>query len=339
MKRMVLVLFVFFIAQISVAQAGVIGALEGVVLGGIEDQSPAIWDIEVNDDYVPQRGGIKVCKAENTLIVGFYLSEKNMEFYVQKFSDGQRKPLGFEIDVIDHDRVFDDEPAWVGTSSSLLPAVLYEENHLADNRRIHTVAVRTPTQLNSEKWYFVAFHFSGHNEKTPGKFEIQVQLVGDMEKLRNDYGNLYSRYTSIVRDALTPWLLANYADPGSTYFNIRTPRASIFWGDRFFADYDRVLWYMGNRDNKSGCGEGLDCGFAPYYCGFGDDPWDNPDSSEPPTSAVSVLGTSTYTPPPNTSDSDPGTSDSTTDVNVHIDKVTASKAGENNFVHEVTIYQ
>lgn len=72
----------------------------------IEAQSSDIWDFEINDDYIPQKGGIKVCKAENTVIIGFYLSQENMNFYNQQFSNGMRKPLGFEMVIIDHDKVF-----------------------------------------------------------------------------------------------------------------------------------------------------------------------------------------------------------------------------------------
>ncbi|MEA2007482.1 MAG: hypothetical protein U9O20_05010 [Patescibacteria group bacterium] len=69
---------------------------EAIVLRAIEEQSPAVWGLNPDDirtnKFVPKRGGIKVCKAEGKLIVGFYLSSNNIQFYSQTFSDGERKP-------------------------------------------------------------------------------------------------------------------------------------------------------------------------------------------------------------------------------------------------------
>ncbi|RWX50995.1 hypothetical protein VU01_12331, partial [Candidatus Electrothrix marina] len=73
-----------------------------IVLRDIEEQSPDVWGIDIDDEkFIPKRGGIKVCKEQNMIIVGFYLSGSNIDFYKQEFSDGKRKPLGFEIDIND----------------------------------------------------------------------------------------------------------------------------------------------------------------------------------------------------------------------------------------------
>ena len=53
-----------------------------------------------------RRGGIKVCKAEKQLIVGFYFTQKNSDFYRQDIKENHRMPLGLEIDVIDYNNVF-----------------------------------------------------------------------------------------------------------------------------------------------------------------------------------------------------------------------------------------
>jgi hypothetical protein len=182
------------------------------VLNKIESQSPDVWDFSSSkNDFVPARGGIKVCKAENRLIIGFYLSQKNLDFYNQKFLDGKRKPLGFEIDIVDDTNgksVFDNDDYDI-VDNELPSGVLYRENHMGDNQETHTLAIDNPTQLNVRQWYTVTFQFPDHQEITSGTFQIQVQLVGNMEKLRDDYSNLYDQYTNSVRTSLTPWLMTH----------------------------------------------------------------------------------------------------------------------------------
>lgn len=101
MKQVIMVfscLLIVLCGGVNISQANIFD-----VLGNIEEQSPNAWSFDSSDDdFVPKRGGIKVCKSENQLIIGFYLSQNNFDFYNQKFSNGERKPLAPNLKTSKH---------------------------------------------------------------------------------------------------------------------------------------------------------------------------------------------------------------------------------------------
>ncbi len=159
------------------------------VIQNIENNGAHIFEITDLKNYRVRRGGIKVCKRENRLIVGFYLSEKNINFYSQTFSDGRRKPIGFEIDVIDHSGVFktdDIETIRMGPVNETERRVFYADNTMGDSgRTTHVFGVTNPSVLRKDRWYYVVFQFSNHTEFDGlARFTLQVQLVGDLRDLK-----------------------------------------------------------------------------------------------------------------------------------------------------------
>lgn len=260
----------------------------------IEAQSSDIWDFEINDDYIPQKGGIKVCKAENTVIIGFYLSQENMDFYNQRFSNGTRKPLGFEMVIIDHDKVFrrgNLSHYTYDPNTADIWGVRYNEVYTSDTTfDRYTLCISDPTKLQVNKWYTVAFHFYGHQEfEHNSTFEVQVQLVGNLYKLKSDFGNLYGQYTADVTDWVNRFFFVadNVGDPtvvnGNNYFNVRKPAESRFYSVNFFGwpegeeGHDRYLWNRYDKNGQHYCGnnKGQVCDYQPYSCAFGSDPWDS----------------------------------------------------------------
>ncbi|MEA2007479.1 MAG: PKD domain-containing protein [Patescibacteria group bacterium] len=286
------------------------------VTNRIEAQSPDIWGFEVNDDYIPQRGGIKVCKAENTVFVGFYLSPENMDFYNQQFSNGTRKPLGFEMVIIDHNKVFRrgylSHYTFIPDTSDI-QSVRYNEVYASDiTLDRYTLCISDPTKLQVNKWYIVEFHFWHHEEFAHNAtFEVQVQLVGNLYELKNDHNNLYDQYTSDVTDWVNRFFLMadNVGNPrdvnGNNYFNVRVPAGSKFHSFNFFGwpegfdGHDRYLWNQDDNGQHNCDGDGISrpgqvCDYQPYSCGFGDDPWE---SGGPRVLGASIDAGSSYTYP------------------------------------------
>lgn len=293
-------------------------------LEDIEDQSPGIWEISINDNYVPKKGGVKICKLENRIIIGFWLSQKNFDFYNQTFSSGERKPMGFEIDIIDYSGVFDNGRYSI-IDDNLPSGVIYYDNHIDDDKNVHTLAINNPTKLEIEKWYYATILFDDHREIYSAKFEIQIQLVGNLDDFRENQGHLYEKYDLLIRTFLTPWLMTN-SDDGSVFFNIRKPRSSIFYGELFFREYDRIFWRIGESPESD---------FEPYYCDFGSDPFDNPDdgdtggSTEPSDGGTGAGGdgdTGTVNPPPTNPDSDP---------DLHISRFHIREVGDDEYRHRI----
>ncbi len=230
-----------------------------MVLSNIEDESPDVWDIDINNEYIPQKGGIKVCKAENVVIVGFYLSDDNIDFYKQTFSDGRRKLMGFEIDIIDHSGVFDSDDLEDVQVYGFFGNLRYDDNYQSDSVNKYTLAINDPSKLTANRWYTATFPFKKHSNVDVAKYEVQVQSVGDVYSLKNDFEDRYDRYGSFVKSEFAGWFLAKSDSDGNNFFNIRPPRESLFSQDRF-------LWYMGGE------GKGQIGDFEPYYCGFGSEP-------------------------------------------------------------------
>lgn len=253
---------VFVAVSISVGNAGLVSSVitgiqsivtypERALVTEIENEGKDVFEIEGNlKDYKPQRGGIKVCKAENVLIIGFYLSQKNIDFYNQKFSDGQRKPIGLEIDVIDNNKVFkhsDLESVTISTQSgNSFNGEFYLDNPICDLGTVHTIGIGNPSNLTPNQWYYVTFQFSDHKEVSTATFQLQEQLVGDVWNLRDDK---YDNFSSIVKSGLYIWFgSAGYENiPANNYFNITTPflefsRDKFFgWEEGIDTGYDRVV--------------------------------------------------------------------------------------------------
>ena len=271
---MVLV-FCMLILVVSSAQA----SIQSAILESIVEESPSVWGIDGSSSgdglrFVPDRGGIKVCKAEKKIIVGFYLSDDDIEFYNQTFSDGSRKPIGFEIEVVDYSGVFNRDNI-TGYEESFSQSVRYDDNAQLDDNSIYSVCINDPTKLESNKWHTVEIKFSDYNDVALATFAVQVQLVGDIRKLSEDYPSIYAEYSVIVKAELLGWwtVLGGHEDiDGNNFFNIRNPRI-MFSREKFFGwpegietGYDRVFWRMGQ--------EGERADYKPYFCGFGSDPWD-----------------------------------------------------------------
>ncbi|RWX50853.1 CARDB protein, partial [Candidatus Electrothrix marina] len=254
-----------------------------IVLRDIEEQSPDVWGIDIDDEkFIPKRGGIKVCKEQNMIIVGFYLSGSNIDFYKQEFSDGKRKPLGFEIDINDVSGVFNRNDI-TSVVTSFPDYLRYEDNPMGDDEHLYTLAINDPTVFMKKVWHLAAFHFSDHIDISRATFEVQLQLVGDVRKLRDDYHDIYNGYGVDVEMQFWSWFntLAKYGGgeedvDGNNFFGIR-PSEQIFQAKNFFVGgeegYDRFLWNWSNNKDE-GCGAGKICDYEPYNCSFGSDPWD-----------------------------------------------------------------
>lgn len=68
MKKILVILVAMIFSFVSSATAGI----DDDLLRSIENESPDIWGISsFGRTYIPRKGGIKVCKTENKLIVAF----------------------------------------------------------------------------------------------------------------------------------------------------------------------------------------------------------------------------------------------------------------------------
>lgn len=243
------------------------------ILDKIEKDSPVIWEIESTGKYyVPKIGGIKVCKAENKLIVAFCLTkesdDKISSLYKKEFSSSKRKPMGFEIDVIDYDNVFSEKDL---INVSCPGVSTYNEAYMADENNVHTLAVGDPSNLQPGILYIATFKYKKHNEVPQARFAVQVQLVGDLYALKVNFPERYEKYSLPVKIALDMWFeylekVTGLPSLGNTFFNIRKPEKSLFdegtsdQGKYFFINYDRVIWDFKNGQTKD---------FEPYSCAFG----------------------------------------------------------------------
>ena len=242
---------------------------ERMVLDAIESDSAGIWGFDVtktsySNTFVPSKGALKVCKAENTVIIGFYLSEKNLAFYRQTFADDTRKPLGFEFDVIDHKKVFDPKHI-VSVKHSFNPNVVYTDSGFGDSyaRTTYGVAVKDPAALQPNRWHITTIRFSDHTEVNQGDFTVQVQLVGDLRKLRDEQPSLYKKYSWFARGALDAWFLSQEDVDGNNFFNLR--KAFVrFYRPEFFTSYDRVRWNGEGKEEDTIFND-----FLPYSCDLG----------------------------------------------------------------------
>src|SRR6056297_3463035 len=66
----------------------------------IENESSEIWDLS-NSGWTFKTGVVSTCFDKGKVRIEFVYSEGNKNFYEQTFSDGERKPLGFEIELKD----------------------------------------------------------------------------------------------------------------------------------------------------------------------------------------------------------------------------------------------
>lgn len=167
----------------------------------IERESPGVWGISDSDDFIPHRVGIKVCKAENTVFVGFYLSQRNIDFYRQTFSDGKRKPISFEIDVNDISGVFARSDIDLGRASVSpgIASVVYRDNYQLDGDHVYTLAINDPTKVPPNTWMFWKFTFSKHKDVSPATYDVYAQLTGNVRRLREEYPDLFRKYGGIVQ--------------------------------------------------------------------------------------------------------------------------------------------
>lgn len=265
LKRM-LFTAVFVAVVIALMESVVLAIGVGTLLGPVEDQSPAIWGIaSIGKAYIPQMGGIKVCKAENNLFISFRMTQSNIDYYKQEFSSGKRNPMGFEMDVIDRSHVFDNDNL-VGNSTNIPYGVRYNDDYMDDSGYTHTLAINNPGALSADTWYVTTFHYSSHNDVANAIFEVQVQLVGNLFVLKNDFPEKYNEYSPVPLSELALWwaYFRNNPPLGDAFFNIRTPESAVFYGDKFFQDYDRFIWDYSASDNTKD--------FEPYGCGWGDYP-------------------------------------------------------------------
>jgi len=253
---------------------------ERALVTRIENEGLDVFQIQDRDDFIVRRGGIKVCKAENRLIIGFYLSPKNVQFFQQTFSDGQRKPIGLEIDVTDSNEVFkysDLQEIEITTDGgNSLDAGFYSDNPICDLGTVHTIGIANPGNLTPNQWYYATFQFSDHKEVALAEFQLQVQLVGDLLHMPN---SRFDHFTPITKAGIYEWFgSAGIKDiPANNFFNITTPKL-IFNRNKFFGwpegkdtGYDRFLWDM--KDPLKNGGQIGD--YKPYSCGFGSDPWED----------------------------------------------------------------
>ena len=335
MKKVFFLSFGLVVFLVSLAQA----SIQSAILNDIVEESPQVWGITDSESgaglrFVPDRGGIKICKAENKIIVGFYLSDDDIAFYNETFSDGRRKPIGFEIEVVDYSGVFNSKNI-IDYNESFSQEVRYDDNAMLDNKNIYSVCINDPTKLEANRWHTVEIVFSSHTNIDLGTFAVQLQLVGDIRKLSEDYSNIYNQYSVTAKAELLSWwtVLGGHEDiDGNNFFNIRKPNIR-FWRDKFFGwpegkdtGYDRVFWRMGQA------GERAD--YKPYSCGFGSDPWEDTGSNNEP-------------PPPENNDppvvvdpNDPEPTDPDSDPDLHINSFDLRELGAGSWVKEIykTLY-
>jgi len=281
MKKIFFLMGVILMLCVSQAWA----SWQSTILEKIKNEGPNVWEIDTsNKNYAPLRGGIKICKVENKIIAAFYLSDENIEFYNQKFSDGNRKPIGFEFDIIDHSGVFRNNDI-ISIEPSFSEDVRYDENNMLDSSGVFAANIKDPTQLSANMWHYITFNFSEHTDIDLATLEVQMQLVGDIKKLQNDYPDKYNQYSPEVKAQFLWWFTIGGGRSdidGNNFFNIRNPRI-MFWRDKFFGwpegvdtGYDRLTWKLQHNENNPDLYKG---DYKPYHCGFGSDPWEDSDDN------------------------------------------------------------
>ena len=299
---------------------------ERALVTQIEQQGANVFKLTGNvNDFRPRKGGIKVCKAQNKLFIGFYLSKKNIDFYKgQMYEDGERKPIGLEIDVTDDNKIFDladlQSVTIFSKEGNSFNAGFYLDNPISDLKTVHTIGIANPGNLTPKQWYYAEFQFSKHNEVSQARFQLQVQLVGDVWNLRSNY---HDDFSASIKTGLYAWFgSAGYENiPANNFFNIVSPRL-IFNRDKFFGwpegldtGYDRFLWDMADPNNDGGqIGD-----YKPYHCGFGSDPWDNPDGDNGDGSSYH---------PPDITVINPGHSTNNGNLDMKIKSVSMSKGSK-----------
>ncbi len=167
MRRLIVLVVLMLLILINmptIVQAGKIGKvinlLESIVtwpertlVTKIEQEGSSVFRLTGNiDDFRPRKGGIKVCKAENKLFIGFYLSQRNINFYKgQVYEDGERKPVGLEVDVTDDNKVFDfadlQSITIVSAKGNSFDAGFYLDNPISDLKTVHTIGIANPGNL------------------------------------------------------------------------------------------------------------------------------------------------------------------------------------------------
>lgn len=154
--------------------------------------------------YIPKIGGIKVCKTEKKVIVGFELSDDNISFYSETFPNGKRKPLGFEIDIYDRSGVFHRDNI-VRISSTFSKSEMYEDNYMLDNDdKLYTLGINNPARLGVG-WHYVTFQFSKCSDVPLATFEVVVQLVGNVRAIMKESPDIYNKYTARVKAQFAGW--------------------------------------------------------------------------------------------------------------------------------------
>jgi hypothetical protein len=223
-----------------------------ISFGDVKDESPSVWGIpSEGKGYVPRAGGVKICLSENTITFGFKLSESNISFYKQEFSSGKRKPLGFEIELIDYNEVFDEDDL-LGLTVSFSSSIFYFEAYESDSQAKHTVGISDPTKLKSDEWYFVSFVYRRHKTVSQAHFAAQTQLVGDIKKLKEEFSSIYANYNTYTKTLLNGWfLLYGNFGAGYTSFNVRNPYTPIQFDETgFISQFNRVIWDYGENSNQ-----------------------------------------------------------------------------------------
>lgn len=242
----------------------------------IDKESPGVWGVENVSlrKYIPKIGGIKVCKTEKKVIVGFELSDDNISFYSETFPNGKRKPLGFEIDIYDRSGVFHRDNI-VRISSTFSKSEMYEDNYMLDNDdKLYTLGINNPARLGVG-WHYVTFQFSKCSDVPLATFEVVVQLVGNVRAIMKESPDIYNKYTARVKAQFAGWFATGglVDSDGNNFFCLGISR-QMFSRKNFFGwpegddiGYDRVAWKVGE--------EGERVSYKPYKCSFGSDPWED----------------------------------------------------------------
>lgn len=238
-------------------------------------ETPKVWEIS-NDDihvdgdilYVPYKGLFKVCKEEGVIILGFIFSKKQIEFYNQRFSQSyysnKRKPIGVEMEIIDHSKMFNRNDLFL-IDTNIANELTYIDNYQADpDFYNYTLAINNPGELKPGKFYFAVFNFTQYSDQYSGEFELQIQLTGDMRSLKEEFPGRFLEYSFESSFLLFGWFdtFGKKNTDANNYFNIWLGETKLFKKE-FFQEYDRITWNYGDEEAD----------FEPNYCGFGGDPW------------------------------------------------------------------
>ncbi len=312
-------------------------------LKDIDRESPGVWGVEGVElsQYIPEVGGIKVCKAEKQVIVGFKLSQRNIDFYSQAFADGTRKPMGFEIDIYDHDGVFHRDNI-IDISTTFSESARYDDNYMLDNDdKLYTLGINNPTRLGVG-WHYAIFYFSDYVDVSLATFEVGVQLMGDICALEAKNPEVAANYSAYVQAQFIGWFsTAGLSDSdGNNFFCLGTSnqmfkRNEFFgWPEGLDTGYDRVIWKIGKEGEKRD--------YKPYSCDFGSDPWESSDDGDD-NSNNNSSGSSTGGSDTGSGDGYNDTTDNNPDSNSHdsggsdlsISNCYLSIAGKDDWKHQI----